>query len=126
MTTAARELVVAIPLRVDNPLNGSHQHWATKARKRKHQRLTTSLVMAGHLKVHGVRAPCGVLLTRYGPSNGLDGDGLQASLKAVRDGLADALGVNDRSPFVTWDYDQRREKTWGVEIRIAGRPTNGS
>jgi len=137
-----RELVATIPLRTPNPLNGSHQHWTVKAQLRKTQRRTTYLVMSGLLSAEGVTrvttpreredAPGSrfafrmvsqavrVTLTRVAPSSGLDDDGLLASLKSVRDGIADALGVDDRDPRVTWAYDQRRgkPKEWAVEVRI--------
>jgi hypothetical protein len=63
--------------------------------------------------------PCTVLLTRVGPTNGLDDDNLRGSLKGVRDELADWLGVDDRSPLVTWVYAQNRAKHWGVEVSVA-------
>lgn len=63
-------------------------------------------------------APYVVTLTRVAPSQGLDCDGIPSALKAVRDGVADALGTGDgpKSP-VTWRYEQRRG-SWGVEVRI--------
>jgi hypothetical protein len=60
-----------------------------------------------------------VTLTRVAPSNGLDGDNLQGSLKACRDGVADWLKVDDRDPRVTWLYEQRRGKEWTVEVHVA-------
>lgn len=62
--------------------------------------------------------PCTVLLVRVAPSDGLDSDNLQGSLKACRDGVADWLGVDDRDPRVAWRYDQRRGP-WAVEVEIA-------
>lgn len=112
-----RELVVGIPLRTVSESN-ARGHWATKARRAKQQRTTTGLVVSGHLAHVGVSLPCVVVLTRHGPSQGLDDDNLRGSLKAVRDGVADALRVDDRDNRVTWTYGQRRSKTWGVEIRV--------
>lgn len=62
--------------------------------------------------------PCTVLLTRVGPSNGLDDDNLRGALKGVRDAVAEWLRIDDRDPRVTWQYDQRRGKQWAVEILI--------
>lgn len=116
---ADRELIVPlVGMRTPNPLNGSHSHWAVKSRARKHQRNWAKLEVGSHLRAAVITAPCRVVLTRCGPSSGLDGDGLQAALKAVRDGIADALGINDRDPCVEWLYEQRREKTWSVEVRV--------
>ena len=95
--------------------------------------------MAGHLSKLGVMAPCPredepgarfsrrmttdgvhVTMTRLAPSSGLDFDGLTAALKSVRDGIADALGVDDRDPRVTWSYGQERAKAYGVRITVTG------
>lgn len=58
-----------------------------------------------------------VLLTRVAPRE-LDSDNLQGALKHVRDGVADALGVDDRDERVTWaPCDQRKGKA-GVVIEI--------
>lgn len=48
-----------------------------------------------------------VTLTRLGPGL-LDDDNLTAGFKAVRDGIADALEVNDRHPMLRWIYSQER------------------
>lgn len=51
----------------------------------------------------------------------LDDDGNVTSLKAVRDGVADALGMkSDRDPRVTWRYAQRKGavREYAVEIKI--------
>ena len=87
----------------------------------KQQRLTVRLVVQGHLS--GSELPCDVTLVRLAPSAGLDDDNLRSSLKAIRDGVADALGIDDRDPRVGWHYEQRRSapRVWGVEIRILPR-----
>lgn len=88
------------------------EHWRARARRVKSERRATALFL------HDSRPalPCTVLLTRVGPSNGLDDDNLRGSLKAVRDQVAQWLGVDDRSPLVVWAYEQRRGKGWGVEV----------
>ena len=48
-----------------------------------------------------------VLLVRVSPRP-LDGDNLQSACKAVRDGIADALGIDDRDPRVSWVYGQEK------------------
>lgn len=69
---------------------------------------------------HRPALPCVVTLTRVAPSAGLDGDNLQGSLKAARDGVADWMKVDDRDPRVTWRYEQRRgrPKQYAVEICV--------
>lgn len=56
-----------------------------------------------------------VVLTRLSPRE-LDTDNVIGGLKAVRDGVADALGIDDRDPRVEWIYAQ--EKTWRRGVRI--------
>lgn len=57
-----------------------------------------------------------VTLTRVGPRT-LDTDNLAGALKGVRDGVADALGIDDGDPRITWCYDQRKG-TYGVQIDV--------
>jgi hypothetical protein len=63
--------------------------------------------------------PQTVTLTRIAP-RAFDDDNLAASFKAVRDGVADALGVKDNDSRVRWVYAQRRglPREYSVEIRI--------
>lgn len=61
-----------------------------------------------------------VLITRLGPRK-LDSDNLAISAKAVRDGIAQALGVDDGDETaVHWDYAQERG-AYGVRVRIERR-----
>jgi hypothetical protein len=50
----------------------------------------------------------------------LDGDNLQSGFKAVRDGVADWLGVDDGNGLVDWQYVQRSGKAgeYAVEIEV--------
>lgn len=48
-----------------------------------------------------------ITLTRIG-SGMLDGDNLAAGCKHLRDGIADALEVNDAHPRLRWFYSQER------------------
>ena len=110
-----------IPLKTRNPLNGaqgrSRGAMFAKAARRKKERSTSRLCAIGSGGGSWVRV---VSMTRLSAGR-LDGDGLQAALKSVRDGIADALGVNDGSVAVWWVYAQRRCKKgeFGVEVEIA-------
>jgi hypothetical protein len=63
--------------------------------------------------------PATVVLTRVAPRR-LDGDNLQSGFKAVRDGVADWLGVDDGNGLVDWQYVQRSGKPgeYAVEIEV--------
>lgn len=65
--------------------------------------------------------PCVVRLTRLSPGT-LDDDNLRGALKAVRDGVADRLGVDDRDPRVTWEYAQERFKGLKGVVLLELRP----
>jgi hypothetical protein len=58
-----------------------------------------------------------VTVTRIGPRL-FDNDNNVGSAKATRDGIADALGVNDNDPRVTWKNEQRKNAKYAVEIEI--------
>lgn len=93
------------------------EHWAAKAKRAKKQRGETFLQLRCAALGHEV--PCTVTLTRIAPRS-LDGDNLQASLKNVRDGVADWLKVDDRDARVNWLYGQRRGgvKELAVEVLV--------
>lgn len=58
-----------------------------------------------------------VTLTRLGHGT-LDDDNLSAGFKAVRDGIAEALQVNDRHPTLRWIYAQERtaRRVYGCRV----------
>lgn len=48
----------------------------------------------------------------------MDNDGLHTALKSVRDGIADALGIDDGSPAVTWKCEQGKGKRGVYEVEV--------
>ena len=113
-------LRIELPLRIESVANGSHGHWRTKAGRTKRQREAVQLAIPKH-KLPGL--PCEVKLIRLAPRR-LDGDNLQSGFKAVRDGVADRMGIKDNDPRVTWVYDQRRgeARQYGCVIEISPMP----
>jgi hypothetical protein len=93
------------------------EHWANRSRRVKKERGDTTWAVRAGFGPAVDLLPCTVTLTRVAPSNGLDGDNLQGSMKACRDGVADWLKVDDRDPRVTWRYEQKRGK-WAVEVHV--------
>jgi len=82
------------------------EHWRVRAKRVKDEYVVTAWCLLGELKP---AIPCTVLLTRCAPSAGLDSDNLQGALKAVRDAIADWLGVNDKhTEQVRYEYKQER------------------
>jgi hypothetical protein len=92
-------------------------HWAVKAKLVKSQRQKAFNALASVAAPPA--PPCTIVLTRVAP-RALDGDNLQSGFKAVRDGVADWLGIDDGSQLVEWQYRQRpgTVKTYKVEIEV--------
>lgn len=101
------------------------EHWARKAKRVKLQRSAAHLAMlegaglARQVVFKGGERPLTIRLVRVAPRN-LDSDNLARSFKAVRDGIADWLGIDDGSPLLTWIYDQRRGnvKQYAAEVEV--------
>jgi hypothetical protein len=88
-----------------------------QASRSKTQRGAARMALAQSRLEPGGRAI--VRLVRISPRE-LDGDNLAAALKAVRDGVADALGVNDRDPRVTWlpDWERGAPRQHAVRVEV--------
>lgn len=130
-------IVVKLPIRTVSEAN-SHEHWRKRAKRAKRQRHAAKAgTWAGAAKFAPFRAvafdngelicranivPVVVIITRIAPRD-LDSDNLAGSQKHVRDGIADALGIDDRDPRVEWLYAQRRgaPKEYAVEIEIRAK-----
>jgi crossover junction endodeoxyribonuclease RusA len=116
-----RPIVVKLPLRLVNETN-AREHWAARSSRAKAQRGITSLRLSAELRANPWRPPGDrwrISITRLGPRR-LDDDNLAASAKHVRDGVADALGIDDGDERLAWEYHQRRGD-FGVEIALTGR-----
>lgn len=101
---------VILPIQTVSESN-SRDHWSKKAaRVRRHRAAARALCPV-------VPLPCAVRLTRLS-SRELDDDNLRGALKAVRDGVADALGVDDRDSRVTWLYAQEKHKGLRGVVRL--------
>lgn len=105
-------MTVTLPLRLISEAN-QRGSWHAGAKRAKGQRSVVSLAV-NHWR-HGGRhhdalilsGGLAVTLTRIGPKK-LDTDNLARACKAVRDGVADALGVDDGDERIEWRYKQRR------------------
>ncbi len=119
-TLPQEPLVVVLPLRLPSLAN-ARLHWARRAKLAREQRGVVQWSLACQFRWQLRQffrwpSPVAITLTRIGPRT-LDSDNLEAACKHVRDGVADALGMDDGDPRLTWRYEQRKGK-WGVEIRI--------
>lgn len=121
---------VTLPIRAVNTSN-SREHWAVIAKRaRSHRSAASNMTLMEIFREHPVWSyrdngalisPVVVTLVRVAKRR-LDDDGNVTSLKSVRDGVADALGLKDDSdPRVTWVYDQALGKEYEVRISILSR-----
>lgn len=105
-------MMVVLPIKTVSEMN-VRTHWAARAQRANlHRRTARALV-----KPHSL--PCVVTLTRMSPGT-LDDDNLRSAAKFCRDGIADALGVDDNDPRVEWRYEQEKVSrgTYGVRVEV--------
>lgn len=135
---------VVLPIQTKSLLN-VRWHWARKAKLAAQQRGLVLMALRAPLapfrlpaakpvpktRPRGPVAPAlallEVMLVRIAP-RALDDDNLRGALKAVRDGAADALGVDDRDPRVAWRYDQWRgePRQYAVSVSLRCLTSAGS
>lgn len=116
-----------LPIRIVSTMN-KREHWTTRSTRTKAHRVAARLSVASapewprYKSVPVIYLPVVVTLTRIAPRE-LDDDNLSGGFKAVRDGVADALGVDDKDKRVTWRYAQRtgKPKEYGMTITIQGK-----
>ena len=110
-------MTILLPLRTVSVSN-VREHWSARALRAKQHRMVAKVEVVAALK--GARSHDQVrtvTLTRLAPRS-LDTDNLAASLKAIRDGGADALGVTDGPGGIAWRYQQAKARTYGVRITV--------
>jgi len=107
---------IRVPIKIVSVAN-LRLHWAVKAKLAKSHRSKAFSALASVAAPPA--PPCTLVLTRVAP-RALDGDNLQSAFKAVRDGVADWLGVDDGHQQLDWQYKQRKDgpKVYAVEIEV--------
>ena len=129
-------VLVTLPLRTRNPLNGqtgnSRLASIIRARERAGIRSATRLSVGAHIRAAGVDPsyllPARVTVTRLGAGRLDVHDGLGSALKPVIDAVADVFHLRDDDASFMWVLDQRKVKRgiYGVEIRIERVDGGGS
>ena len=102
-------ICVALPIRIISEAN-QRGHWAKSAGRKALHRRTASAILQRHARPTAEKIT--ITLTRFAPRR-LDSDNLQFGFKAVRDGVADWLGIDDGSPRLTWAYADKRGEFGG-------------
>lgn len=115
--SASEVLCVLVPLKIESTAN-LREHWRKRAHRTQLHRRQAFAALRQALPSPGIRRSL-VTLTRIAPRQ-LDDDNLAHAFKAVRDGVADWLGLPDNHPDVQWKYAQRKgkPKTYAAEIVI--------
>lgn len=128
-------LVFTAPIHII-PETNQREHWGSKARRVKAQRQGATIITRAALNKLGRHIlplelpnepllPATVTLTRIIGLRGrkLDADdNRNTAFKAVRDGIADALQVDDGDEgLVRWKYEEEKGSEWAVRIRIEKR-----
>ena len=103
----------------------SRGHWRVSAARKKAQRKEArdSAFVPAHLsRLRGVQGVV-VTMTRVysGRERAFDSDNLAGAFKAVRDGIADAFGIDDGLPFYDWHVRQEKGTVSGTRVEIVGR-----
>lgn len=129
-----------VPLRVVNCTNAREHHFAAAKRvKRTRQEFVTLCRMREQLpfvKFHVPKPPRTYAVARWDPPYApplivtmtrlaprrFDDDGAVASMKPIRDQLAELLGINDNDSRITWVVTQETRRMPGVRITIEGAP----
>lgn len=106
-----------IPIRTISEAN-NREHWAAKAKRTKSQRLMSRLITISALSRHKeLWHPMTITLVRHGKRK-MDSDNLARSFKAVRDGIAEAIGIDDGDDRINWQYRQEKAKGYTVIVEI--------
>jgi hypothetical protein len=112
-----------VPVKTSNESNGSQGLRWLKAKKRKEAREAVAKAVKELEPVSAEAFPVVVMLTRLS-AGVLDDDGLRSACKAVRDGIAEWLGVDDGDVNrLRFAYDQEKapQKTYGVRVKVVAR-----
>jgi hypothetical protein len=114
------KITAQVPVKLVNGLNTREHHMA-RHRRAVVQRSAAKLALYKACKlIDFVGEPVTITITRRGGRR-MDDDGLTASAKHVRDGVADWLGIDDGDPRLTWVVKQDgapRGKHW-VDVEVA-------
>ena len=109
---------VLLPVRTWSEAN-QRGHWGKRATRAKKQREAARLLVRAARFTLPASGTVAITLTRIAP-RALDTDNLASGMKAIRDGVADALGMDDGCARLTWRYAQEkgRPREYAVRVQI--------
>ena len=114
-------LTVALPFKVLSRANDhTSNHWGARSKTSKAHRQGATLALSGYRRqLRGMLDRTGLVVrvVRIAPRELDSHDNLGMSLKAITDGVADALAVNDRDDRVAFVPDGERGP-WGARLEF--------
>jgi hypothetical protein len=114
---------ITLPIQTVSEAN-IREHWSVKANRARMQRQFTKITLGPHFRKIMVTGRFTITLVRVG-ARPLDSDNLARSFKAIRDGVADAIGIDDGSALLTWKYNQVKGKPKEYAVKIQIEPHSG-
>jgi len=109
---------ITFPLRTISGMN-AREHPMARKRRVKAERAVVAWSLVKAFRASRPTLPLVIRLTRFAPSRGLDSDNLQSALKAVRDAIAQWLGINDADESrARYAYAQARAPAYLVRIEF--------
>lgn len=108
-----------VPIRTSTGLN-AREHWAVRKKRVSAERAATRLLWRAARQRPVL--PVDIQLVRIAPgTRPMDDDNLPGSMKAIRDELAELLGVDDGNrAVIRFTYAQERGP-WGVRVTVRER-----
>lgn len=108
-------VTVTLPLYLPSVAN-LREHFRKRAKRAAEHRAIARMILSSSLD-GTPPLPVQITLTRCGPRK-LDSDNLASSFKAVRDGVADWLVLDDGDERIEWDYEQERAERYQAQVTI--------
>jgi len=109
-------LTVLLPIRTQSELN-LREHWSKRAKRTKGQRDSAKYALMVALNGKRLAGPLTITITRIALRH-LDDDNCAGAQKHIRDGIADALGIDDGDPRLTWEYEQEKGAPGEYAVRV--------
>ena len=91
--------------------------WQKDYARNKEQRDIACLFTQARLELPLAELPKSITLTRIAPRR-LDTGNLAVAMKAVQDGICDALEINDGDRRIKWHYEQEKGKEYAVRVTL--------
>lgn len=125
LAKAIQSVAFILPIEIVSEAN-RRDHWAAKYRRADKQKRMAHAMTLKYARRLRDRAAADkgtrllVKLTRIlrPRQRHFDDDNLQSGFKAIRDGVAKALGIDDGSDRIEWRYEQAKDMKAAVVVEI--------